>query len=110
MKCHMIVSNGHVMNVYYVETIEQQPKHRRSADLLAAILKVVIMGEETKRGIERGSNMSFSQLKRYLLLSLESGLVMRDQHEESVYRITQKGIRFLHTVEKLNEMIQYPRR
>lgn len=96
--------------MYYAETIQQQTKYRRTADILAAILKVVIKGEETKRGIERGAQLSFSQLKRYLLLSLECGLVTREPHEESIYRIPQKGIRFLQTLEQMNEMIQYPRK
>jgi hypothetical protein len=73
----------HVMNMYYAETIQQQMKYRRTSDMLAVILKVVIRGEETKRGIERGAQMSYSQLKRYLLLSLESGSVIRDQYGES---------------------------
>jgi predicted transcriptional regulator len=91
--------------MYYAETIQQQTKYRRTADILAVILKVVI-----QRGIERGAQSSFSRLKRYLLLSLECGLVTREPHKESIYRITQKGLRFLQTLEQMNEMIQYPRK
>src|SRR5205809_620013 len=102
-----ILSQANVMNMYYAETIQQQTKHRRTADILAAILKVVIGGEGTKRGIEGGAQLSFSQMKRYLLLSLECRQLIREEHEEFSYRITEKGIRFLHTVEQMNEMIQY---
>jgi len=96
--------------MYDIETIQQQTKYRRTVDIMVAILKVVIRGEGTKRGIESGANLSFLQVKQYLLLLLDTDLLIRDQERESIYKITQKAIRFLHLHEQLNEMIQYPRK
>jgi predicted transcriptional regulator len=67
-----------IMNFYDSETIQQQPKYRRTFDIMAAILKVVISGEGTKRGIENGANLSFLQMKQYLLLLLTSGISFID--------------------------------
>jgi hypothetical protein len=38
-----------MMNMSHAETIEQQTKYRRTVDILAAILKVVLRGQETRR-------------------------------------------------------------
>ena len=89
------------MNMYYGETIQQQTKYRRTVDIMAAILKVVIGGEGTKRGIENGANLSFLQVKQYLLLLLNTDLLTKDQEKESIYKITQKAIRFLHLYDTL---------
>jgi predicted transcriptional regulator len=99
-----------MMNIYDNETIQQQPKYRRTFDILAAILKVVISGEGTKRGVENGANLSFLQMKQYLLLLLDTDLLTKDREKESIYKITQKAIRFLHLYGQLNEMIQNPRK
>jgi predicted transcriptional regulator len=96
--------------MYGIETIQQQTKYRRTVDIMASILKVVIRGEGTKRGIENGANLSFLQVKQYLLLLLNTDLLTKDQEKESIYKITQKAIRFLHLYEQLNKMIQYPRK
>jgi predicted transcriptional regulator len=100
-----------IANMYDIETIhQQQTKHRRTIDMMAAILKVVIRGEGTKRGIENGANLSFLQVKQYLLLLLNTDLLTKDQKKESSYKITQKAIHFLHLYDQLNEMIRYPRK
>jgi predicted transcriptional regulator len=98
-----------IVNMYDLEIIQPQTKYRRTVDIMAAILKVVIRGEGTKRGIENGANLSFLQVKQYLLLLLNADLLTKDQEKESIYKITQKAIRFLHLYEQLNKMILYPR-
>jgi predicted transcriptional regulator len=99
-----------IANMYDIEIIQKQTKYRRTVDIMAAILKVVIRGEGTKRDIENGANLSFLQVKQYLLLLLNTDLLTKDQEKESIYRITQKAIRFLHLYEQLDKMIQYPRK
>ena len=42
---------------------------------MAAILRIVIGGEGTRRGIANGANLSFSQVKQYLLLLLDTDLL-----------------------------------
>jgi predicted transcriptional regulator len=95
------------MNIYYIETIQQQTKYRNTVDIMAVILRIVIRGEGTKRGIAHGANLSFSKVKQYLLL-LDTDLLTIEQEKESIYKITQKAIHFLHLYEHLNEMIKYP--
>jgi len=90
-----------IVNIYDIETIQPQTKYRRTVDILAAILKVVIGGEGTKRGIENGANLSFLQVKQYLLLLLNTDLLTKDREKESIYKITQKAIRFLHLYDTL---------
>jgi predicted transcriptional regulator len=99
-----------IANMYDIEIIQKQTKYRRTVDIMAAVLKVVIRGEGTKRDIENGANLSFLQVKQYLLLLLNTDLLTKDQEKESIYRITQKAIRFLHLYEQLDKMIQYPRK
>jgi predicted transcriptional regulator len=74
---------------------------------MAVILRIVIRGEGTKRGAN-GVNLSFSKMKLYLLLLLDNYLLTIEQEKESIYKITQKAIHFLHLYEHLNEMIKYP--
>lgn|SRR6266849_2562868 len=99
-----------IINIYDIETIQRQTKYRRTVDIMAAILRIVIGGEGTKRGIANGANLSFSQVKQYLLLLLDTDLLTIEQDKESIYKITQKAIRFLRLYEHINEMIQYPRK
>ena len=87
--------------MYDVEIIQKQTKYRRTVDIIAAILKVVIRGRGTKRDIENGANLSFLQVKQYLLLLLNTDLLTKDQEKESIYKITQKAIRFLHLYDTL---------
>jgi predicted transcriptional regulator len=97
-----------IMNIYDIETIQQQTKYRNTVDIMAVILSIVIRGEGTKRGIAHGANLSFSKVKQYLLLLLDTDLLTIEQEIESIYKITQKAIHFLHLYEHLNEMIKYP--
>jgi predicted transcriptional regulator len=73
-----------IMNMYDSETIQHQTKYRRTIDIMAAILKVVIRGEGTKRGIENGANLSFLQVRQYLLLLLDTDLLTKDQEKKSI--------------------------
>ncbi len=49
-----------IINIYDIETIQRQTKYRRTADIMAVILRIVIGGEGTKRRIANGANLSFS--------------------------------------------------
>jgi predicted transcriptional regulator len=77
-------------------------------DIIAAILKVVIRGDGTKRDIEKGAYLSYLQIKQYLPLLLEINLLTKGQEEQTIFKITQKAVRFLHLYDQLNQMIQYP--
>ena len=96
------------MNMYDCETIHEETKYRSMLDIIAAILKVVIRGDGTKRGIEKGTYLSYLQIKRHLQLLLESNLLTKGQEKQAIYKITQKAIRFLDLYDQLNEMLGYP--
>jgi len=98
------------MNIFDIGTIQQQTKYRRAVDIMAVILRIVIRGEGTKRGIANGANLSFSKMKESLLLLLDTDLLTIEHEKESIYKITQKAIRFLQLYEHLNEMLQYPKK
>jgi predicted transcriptional regulator len=84
-----------IMDIYDIETIQQQTKYRRTVDIMATILRIVIRGEGTKRGIANGAHLSFSQVRQYLLLLLDTDLLTIEQEKESIYKITQKGYTLL---------------
>ena len=89
---------------------EQQTNNRWTVYIMAAILKVVIRGEGSGRGNENGAYLSFSQMKRYLFLLLDTDLLTTEQEKESIYKLTLKATRFSQLYEQLYKMIQYPRK
>jgi predicted transcriptional regulator len=95
------------MIIYETEIIQQKTR-RGSVDIIAAILKVVLRGEGTKRGIGGGSNLTLRQIRQYLHLLLEYDLLHFESREkETIYKIIQKTIHFLNLHDQLNSMIQH---
>lgn len=60
-----------IVNMYDTETIQPQTKYRRTVDIMAAILKVVIGGEGTKRGIENGAKFVLATSQTILAVAIE---------------------------------------
>ncbi|MDP9288398.1 MAG: winged helix-turn-helix domain-containing protein [Thermoproteota archaeon] len=60
-------------------------------------------GRATKTKLMYSAFISFNQLREYLSLLVENGLI---QYEEGThtYRTTEKGIRFLHIQNKIDEV------
>jgi hypothetical protein len=54
-----------MMNIYNVETIQQQTRYRMTVDIMAAFPKLVITGEGNERDIENDAHLSFSQTQQY---------------------------------------------
>jgi len=97
------------MIIYETEIIRQETR-RGSVDIIAAILKIVLRGEGTKRGIGGGASLSFKQLRQYLPLLLEYDLLdFESREKETIYKITQKTIQFLNLHDQLNSMMQHTR-
>jgi predicted transcriptional regulator len=69
--------------------------------MVAATLHAVVIN------IKNSANLSPSQLRRCLLLSLDSSLLRVDKRDGWIYRITQKGLQFLDVYEKISGMIRY---
>ena len=85
-----------------------QPRGRRSStDIIADILRLLRLGEAGKTEIMYKTNMSHSQRERYLKKLLELGLAsgLRKGHRSVSYRVTQKGLKVLGTIEHMQEML-----
>jgi predicted transcriptional regulator len=92
-------------------------KYRSKTDIIGHILEVVNSHGDnglTKTKIMYNVFLSFAQLKEYLSVLLEKGLIEEYQIEQeekekqrssSYYRITHKGRRFLEIYRGLSEMI-----
>ena len=97
-----------VINACEIKALRRRTIYRNAADLLAEILTVVLGGVRTRRGIEKAANLSFPQLKEYLVSSLEIGMLTTEEEgKESIYRITQKGINFLRLYQEQCKMMQF---
>ena len=92
-------------------------KYRSKTDIIGHILEVVNSHGDnglTKTKIMYNVFLSFAQLKEYLSVLLEKGLIEEYQKEQEekekqrssyYYRITYKGRRFLEIYRDLSEMI-----
>jgi predicted transcriptional regulator len=65
----------------------------------------------SKTTIMYKSFLSYAQLKEYLSLLIENGLLealplqsRNSRNEKSTYKITQKGLRFLHVITEINSL------
>lgn len=72
-------------------------KNRSWMEIVSLILGTAAVGEgATKTKLMYRSYLSFPQLQRYLLLLLENDLLEgHGDAEQQIYKITEKGIRFL---------------
>ena len=95
------------MDISPVKLVRRQRAYREAVDIVAATLHAILRGEGTNINIQNSADLSPSQMKRCLLLSLDSGLLTVDQRNTWIYRITQKGLRFLDLYEKISGMIRY---
>ena len=85
-------------------------KYRSKTDIIGHILEVVNSHGDnglTKTKIMYNVFLSFAQLKEYLSVLLEKGLIEEYQKQRSsyYYKITYKGRRFLEIYRGLSEMI-----
>lgn len=82
---------------------QQQIKNRSRLDVIAAILREVTGREATKTRIMYGAFLSSTQMREYVPFLLKNGLLTKV--EQTIYKITEKGMRFLKLCDQLNNMI-----
>ena len=82
---------------------QQQIKNRSRLDVIAAILREVTGREATKTRIMYGAFLSSTQMREYVPFLLKNGLLTKV--EQTIYKITEKGMRFLMLCDQLNNMI-----
>jgi predicted transcriptional regulator len=78
-------------------------KYRSRTDIAALILQAA-NGGAAKTKIMYRAFLSYAQLKEYLNKLLENGLIEHNK-EERIFRITDKGLRFLQLYNQVDELI-----
>ena len=80
-------------------------KYRSRSEIVRSILEAANAGEgASKTRLMYKSYLSYNQLKEYLALLQENGLIDYETGNRT-YRISQKGIRLLQLQNKIEEMI-----
>lgn len=79
-------------------------KYRSRTDIVSQILETASHGGVTKTKIMYGAYLSYAQLKEYLTVLLDSGL-MEYINGQQVFRTTDKGMTYLNAYSKIGEMI-----
>jgi predicted transcriptional regulator len=83
-------------------------KNRSRTDILGLILEAANGGGATKTRIMYKAFLSYTQLKEYLTILLENGLLEYEGRRE-LYRTTEKGMHFLQKYIKVQEMMPLER-
>jgi len=78
-------------------------RYRSRTDIVSAILESA-NGGSTKTKIMYKAFLSYSQLKEYLSMLLQNGLLEYDE-ARTEYTTTTKGLQFLETFEQIGEML-----
>jgi len=78
-------------------------KYRSRTDIVGSILKAANGGRANKTKIMYKAFLSFEQLKEYLTVLQEKGLIEYEE-EQKTYRTTTKGIRLLQLVNNMEEL------
>lgn len=82
---------------------QQHVRNRSRLDVIAAILGELSLRKASKTRIMYGAFLSSTQMREYIPFLLSNGLLTKV--EESVFRITEKGMHFLTLCDQLNNMI-----
>jgi predicted transcriptional regulator len=78
-------------------------KYRSRTDIVATILEAA-NGGATKTRIMYKAYLSYAQLKEYLSVLTENGLLDYEEGELK-YKTTEKGIRFMSTYDQIGHMV-----
>lgn len=78
-------------------------KYRSRMEIIDTILRSARAGESFTRILYKAM-ISFSQAKEYLSLLRARELIVYEE-EEHVYRITEKGLRFMEAYDEIRELV-----
>src|SRR5262252_10339056 len=79
-----------------------QEKYRSRSDIVGLLLDAANGGGATKTKLMYKAYLSFNQLREYLTLLVENGLIEYELGQ--TYRTTEKGMRLLHLQNKIDEV------
>jgi predicted transcriptional regulator len=77
-------------------------KYRSRSDIVGLLLDAANGGGATKTKLMYKAYLSFNQLKEYLTLLVENGLI--EYEVGQTYRTTEKGMRVLHLQNAMDEV------
>jgi predicted transcriptional regulator len=77
--------------------------YRSRTEIIAQILRTANGRQVNKTWLMYGTFLSYKQLKNYISILIENGL-LEYQSGEAKYTTTEKGIRFLKLYEKMKEI------
>ena len=80
-------------------------RYRNKTDIVAHILQAAQAGPVTKTQIMYKTFISYEQLKTYLPLLTESGLLENGYGKDAQYATTEKGIKLLKMYDKILEFV-----
>ena len=78
-------------------------KYRSRSDIIGLLLNAANGGRATKTKLMYSAFISFNQLREYLSLLVENGLIQYEQGMHT-YRTTEKGMRLLNIQNKIDEV------
>jgi len=78
-------------------------KYRSRSDIIELLLNAADGGGATKTKLMYSAFISFNQLKEYLSLLAENGLIQYEK-ETHIFRTTEKGLYFLKLQNKIDEV------
>ena len=81
-------------------------KYRDKTELIALTLKAINGGSNVSAGnIMYKACFSYAQTKQYLSISMNAGLIKYHERNLRRFRITEKGMRFLHLYNEISELL-----
>ena len=89
--------------VHREEKVAEQPRRRDRHDIIAEILKTA-MGGKKKTFIMYKARLSHSQLKLYLDLLNQRGMIV---HNDGMYKTTPKGLTFIRRFESIDFLFRH---
>jgi predicted transcriptional regulator len=84
-------------------------KYRSKIDIIGEILDAAKSGAATKTKMMYQAYLSFEQMKEYLMVLTENGLLSYD-FDTRTFKTTQEGFRFLNAYYMIDDMIKTPAR
>ena len=78
-------------------------KNRSKLEIMAQILDIASGGGTSKTKIMYKAYLSYAQLREYLTILIENGLIGHDE-ENAAFKITQKGIRFMGIYKQMDSL------
>ena len=82
-------------------------KYRSKINIISQILEAANGSNATRSKIAYKAFLNYYQLKEYLMLLTEKGLLCYNEDTQT-FKTTEKGLRFLDTYNQMDDMIKEP--